>query len=82
MNLDPYHKFIMIISFCFIILRRKMSCQFVGHFSKSHRSTKMFYRHSGKGPLKKKKSTFMPFQKRLLGGFLSGASDKEPACQC
>ena len=24
----------------------------------------------------------MPFQKRLLGGFLSGASDKEPACQC
>ena len=40
-----------------------MSCQFVGHFLKSHRSTKMFYRHCGRGPFLKK-STFMPFQKR------------------
>ena len=69
MNLDPYHKFIMIISFCFIILRRKMSCQFVGHFSKSHRSTKMFYRHSGKGPLKKKNLHLCLSKKDSWGAF-------------
>ena len=77
MNLDPYYMLVMIISFYFITLRRKMSCQFVGHFLKSHRSTKMFYRHCGRGPFLKK-STFMPFQKETEETWFRSLGREDP----